>query len=176
MQDSERTQFHEFVAARGPALFRVALALTGRRDAAEDLLQHALTETCARWRTVRQNPDGYVRRALYHAQVSAWRRRGRLREVPVEELPERPGADETAATDLRLALRTALARLGRRQRAVLVARFLEDLSEEQTAALLNVTVGTVRSQTHRALQRLRRTAPELSALHEPRPLPTEVVR
>jgi len=97
---------------RAAGLFRVALALTGGREAAEDLLQHALTQTCARWRSVRDNPEGYVRRAMYHAQVSVWRRRGRLREVPVYEVPDRPGLDETAGVDLRLALRTALARLG----------------------------------------------------------------
>ena len=67
MRDADRDQFREFVAVRGAGLFRVALALTGRREAAEDLLQHALTETCARWRSVRDNPEGYVRRALYHA-------------------------------------------------------------------------------------------------------------
>ena len=134
-------------------------------------MQHALTETCARWRSVRDNPEGYVRRALYHTQVSVWRRRGRLREVPVREVPERAGADETAAADLRLALRAALARLGRRQRAVLVARFFDDLTEEQTAELLKVSVGTVRSQTYRALHRLRQVAPELHATD----LPAEVL-
>lgn len=161
MQEPDREQFREFVAARSSGLYRIALALTGGRDAADDLLQHALTQTCARWRHVRDNPEGYVRRVMYHAQVSIWRRGGRLREVPVDAVPDRPGADEMATTDLRLALRTALSRLGRRQRAVLVARFLEDLTEHQTAELLDISVGTVRSQTYRALNRLRQTAPEL---------------
>jgi RNA polymerase sigma-70 factor (sigma-E family) len=170
VREPDREQFREFVAARAAGLFRVALALTGGREAAEDLLQHALTQTCARWRSVGANPEAYVRRAMYHAQVSVWRRRGRLREVPVHDVPDRPGPDQTAGVELRLALRTALAKLGRRQRAVLVARFLEDLSEEQTADLLDVSVGTVRSQTHRALQRLRQVAPELASSR----LPTEV--
>jgi RNA polymerase sigma-70 factor (sigma-E family) len=171
VRESDRQQFREFVTARGAGLFRVALALTGSRHEAEDLLQHALTQTCARWRSVGDNPEAYVRRAMYHAQVSIWRRRGRLREVPVQEVPERAGHDETTATDLRLALSSALNRLGRRQRAVLVARFLEDLSEQQTAALLDISVGTVRSQTHRALNRLRKLAPELES-----PNPREVLR
>jgi RNA polymerase sigma-70 factor (sigma-E family) len=171
VREPEREQFREFVQARGGSLFRVALALSGDRHAAEDLLQQALTRTCARWRQVRDNPEAYVRRAMYHAQVSVWRRRRRLREVPVEVVPERAArGDDIAATDLRLALRKALMRLGPRQRAVLVARFLEDLPERETAALLGCSIGTVRSQTHRALSRLREIAPELRPLDLPREL------
>jgi RNA polymerase sigma-70 factor (sigma-E family) len=156
-------QFHEFVATRGAGLFRTALALTGGRYAAEDLLQEALTRTWTRWNAVGENPEAYVRRAMYHAQISVWRRRRRVREVPVGALPEpEPAPDRTGHTDLRLALRRALLRLGPRQRAVLVGRFFEDLSEQQTAELLGCSVGTVRSQSHRALARLRKIAPELA--------------
>lgn len=162
MRDEDREGFREFVAARSASLFRLAMALTGERPAAEDLVQHALTQTLARWRNVGDNPEGYVRRAMYHRQVSVWRRRGRIREVPVERVPERTSPDEISTVDLRLALRLALLRLGSRQRAVLVARYLEDLSEQQTAELLDCSVGTVRSQTHRALARLRQIAPELA--------------
>jgi RNA polymerase sigma factor (sigma-70 family) len=99
---------------------------------------------------------------MYHAQVSVWRRRRRLRELPADLVPDRSDhRDETRATDERLALRQALLLLGPRQRAVLVARFLEDLSEQETAAVLGCSPGTVRSQTHRALVRLRQIAPEL---------------
>lgn len=168
MREQDQERFREFVAARSSALFRVALALTGDRQAAEDLLQHALTQTLARWRQVGDNPEGYVRRVMYHTQVSFWRRRGRLREVAVEEVPEHASPDETSTVDLRLALRRALLRLGARQRAVLVARFLEDLSEHQTAELLGCSIGTVRSQTHRALARLREIAPELRTVETPR--------
>lgn len=164
MRTSPREEFREFVAVRGPALFRVALALTGGHHAAEDLLQGALERTFARWRQVRGDPEPYVRSAMYHAQVSIWRRRRRLRELSVEQLPDRADTrDDIRVTDQRLAVRQALQRLGPRQRAVLVARFYEDLSEEQTAALLGCATGTVRSQLHRALARLRQIAPELNS-------------
>jgi RNA polymerase sigma-70 factor (sigma-E family) len=165
--EPDREQFREFVQACGGRLFRVALALAGDRHAAEDLLQHVLTRTCARWRHVRENPEGYVRRALYHAQVSTWRRYRRLREVPVDVLPEPPVGDEMAAADIRVAVRQALRRLPPRQRAVLVARFLEDLPEQETAELLGCSIGTVRSQLHRALARLRVIAPELRPIELP---------
>jgi RNA polymerase sigma-70 factor (sigma-E family) len=161
VRDEDHEGFREFVAARSASLFRLAMALTGERRAAEDLLQHALTQTLARWRNVGDNPEGYVRRAMYHTQVSVWRRRRRIREVSVEAVPERASSDEISTVDLRLALRRALLLLGARQRAVLVARYLEDLSEQQTAEMLGCSVGTVRSQAHRALSRLRQVAPEL---------------
>lgn len=123
MRESDREQFREFVAARSAGLFRVAMALTGAHDAAEDLLQGALVRTFARWRQVRGDPEAYVRRAMYHAQVTVWRRRQRLRELPADPLPERPDQrDDIRTTDQRLALRQALLRLGPRQHAVLVAR------------------------------------------------------
>jgi RNA polymerase sigma factor (sigma-70 family) len=77
-------------------------------------------------------------------------------------MPERGVDDATSAVDARLALRTALARLGRRQRAVLVLRYFEDLTEPQVAEVLGCSVGTVKSQTSKALARLRASAPELS--------------
>lgn len=166
MGDSESEQFQLFLAARGDRLYRVALALTGGHHAAEDLLQEALARTFARWRHVRGDPEAYVRRAMYHSQVTLWRRRGRLREVPAGQVPDRPDPrDEAEATDRRLQLRQALMRLGPRQRAVLVARFFEDLSDVETARLLGCSASTVRSQTHRALARLREIAPELAGLN-----------
>ena len=165
MRTTPRDEFSEFVAASGPALFRVALALTGAHHAAEDLLQGVLERTFARWRHVSGDPGAYARSALYRSQVSVWRRRAVVREQPVSELPDRADdRDAMHGTHLRLAVRTALARLGPRQRAVLVARFYEDLTDEQTAELLGCAVGTVRSQTHRALVRLRQLAPELTDL------------
>lgn len=123
MQESDREQFRQFVAARSAGLFRVAMALTGTHHAAEDLLQDVLARTYVRWRQVRGDPEAYVRRALYHAQVTAWRRRRRLREVPADPLPDRPVVrDEARATDQRLALHQALLLLGPRQRAVLFAQ------------------------------------------------------
>lgn len=174
MREAEREQFRQFVAESSGRLIRVATALTGDRHAAEDLLQGALTRTAARWRRLDGDPEAYVRRAMYHAQVNIWRRRQRLRETPTAHVPERPDQrDEIRATDRRLALRQALMRLGPRQRAVLVARFYEDLSEQETAALLGCSPGTVRSQLHRALARLRQIAPEL---HDDHQLTEETIR
>ncbi|MDQ7906236.1 SigE family RNA polymerase sigma factor [Phytohabitans sp. ZYX-F-186] len=166
MGDSESEQFKLFVAGRGDQMFRVALALTGGHHAAEDLLQDALARTYARWRHVRGDPEAYVRRAMYHSQITAWRRRGRLREVPASHVPDRADPrDEADASERRLQLRQALMRLGPRQRAVLVARFFEDLSDVEAAQVLGCSPSTVRSQTHRALARLREIAPELAGLH-----------
>lgn len=162
MRNSERDTFRQFVAQSSPALYRVAVALTGGHHAAEDLLQECLIRTYVRWATVRGDPAAYVRRAMYHTQVSVWRRRRLVRELPADAAPEGTDrGDEVGATDERLALRQALLRLGPRQRAVLVARYFEDLSEQDTADLLGCSTGTVRSQTHRALARLRELAPEL---------------
>jgi RNA polymerase sigma-70 factor (sigma-E family) len=164
--DSESEQFQLFLAGCGDRMFRVALALTGGHHAAEDLLQEALARTFARWRHIRGDPEAYVRRAMYHSQVTVWRRRSKVREVPADHVPDRPDPrDEAAASDSRLQLRQALMRLGPRQRAVLVARFFEDLTDVETAHALGCSASTVRSQTHRALARLREIAPELAGLN-----------
>ncbi|MEJ3750226.1 SigE family RNA polymerase sigma factor [Actinomycetes bacterium KLBMP 9797] len=166
MREAEREHFRQFVAESSGRLIRVATALTGNRHAAEDLLQDALARTAARWAKVDVDPEAYVRRAMYHAQVTIWRRRQRLRETPAAHPPDRPDhRDQFGLADSRLALRQALMRLGPRQRAVLVARFYEDLSEDETATLLGCSPGTVRSQLHRALARLREIAPELHDYH-----------
>lgn len=110
---------------------------------------------------IRGDAEPYVRRILYHDQVSRWRRRARRPEVPVAELPERAGRDSGDDTDLRLLLREALLALPPRQRAVLTLRYLEDLSLEQTAALLGCRVGTVASNASKALARLRQLVPAL---------------
>ncbi|MGC9668133.1 SigE family RNA polymerase sigma factor [Planosporangium sp. 12N6] len=160
MDDEARVRFGEFVAARTHTLIRVAYMLTGDQHAAEDLLQSALTKTAARWRTLRhEDPEGYVRTVMYREQVSWWRRLGRHREVAVDPPPDRVAADTTGNTDLRLSVRTALLRLPPAQRAVLVLRYFEDLTETQAADVLGCSVGTVRSRTHRALARLRELLP-----------------
>jgi RNA polymerase sigma-70 factor (sigma-E family) len=155
--DAER-EFREFVAARSAALFRSAYLLTGQREAAEDLLQTVLARVARRWRRISGEPDAYVRAALYREQVSRWRRRGR--EVP--GVPDTPAAgDHAASTDLRVSLAAALRRLTPRQRAVVVLRYVEDLPEREVAAVLDVSVGTVRSTAFRALARLRASCPSL---------------
>ena len=156
-------RFRVFVAERSAALFRTAYLLTGQRQAAEDLVQSALTKTVARLDGLR-DPDaveGYVRRAMYHEQVSRWRR-PRAAEV----FTDRPEQGHAEAADLRLVVRSALARLTPRQRAILVLRYFEDLSETEVAEALGISVGAVRSQTHRSLRRLLKVAPELRAMRE----------
>jgi RNA polymerase sigma-70 factor (sigma-E family) len=163
--DDEAT-FREFVASRQGALSRVAYLLTGDHHAAEDLVQSALIKTARHWRRVSTlaSPEAYLRRAIYHEHVSAWRKH-RGAELTVAETPEPPSAPDVADAAVRaLVLRQALARLTPRQRAVLVLRYFEDLSEADTAAVLDCTVGTVKSQTHHALGRLRALAPELDGL------------
>ena len=159
MEASERELFASYVAARSPALLRTAYLLTGRQADAEDLLQTALAKTYLAWGSVREREalDSYVRRIMVNTRTSWWRRR-KVDERPTEQLPERPGRDQTADLDLHDALWTALARLPQRQRATVVLRYYEDPSEAETAQVLGVSVGTVKSTTSRALTRLRADA------------------
>lgn len=156
--------FGEFVQAHTGAWSRLAFVLAGSHAGAEDLLQTALLKAARRWSRIRryEQPEAYVRRAIYHAAVSQWRRR---REWPVESLPERatPG-DPVADLHRRMTVDAALARLTPRQRAVLVLRFYEDRSVEDSAAILGVSTGTIKSQTAYALDRLRVLAPDLVEL------------
>ncbi len=148
--------FDAFARARTPALVRTAYALTGNQHTAEDLVQEALARTLLAWPRLRraEHAEAYARKVLYHQQVSWWRLR-RSREYPTDVLPDRPAAD--VAVEDRLDLARALDVLTRRQRAVLVLRFLEDRSERETAELLRCSIGTVKSQTSKALARLRTT-------------------
>lgn len=161
MDDEARARFGEFVASRTPALMRVAYLLTGDRHAAEDLLQAALAKTIAKWRSLRnEDPEGYVRAVMLREQLSWWRRLRRGRESALREPDDIVSRDPSDETDLRLAMRTALLQLPPAQRAVLVLRYYEDLTETQAAAALGCSIGTVRSRTHRAVARLRQLLPE----------------
>jgi RNA polymerase sigma-70 factor (sigma-E family) len=166
--DEVEESFRAYVASRLPALKRTAWLLVGDVHLAEDLVQTALSKAAMRWERIvaRGDPEPYIRRILYNEHVSWWRRR-QLTEVLDATVADRP----TQAVDVptRVTMRQALARLTPKQRAVLVLRYYEDLSESQVAQLLNVTVGTVRSQTRNALDRLRATAPELADLLEVTP-------
>lgn len=141
----------EFVAGASPRLLRTAFLLTRDQGHAEDLLQTALARA---WRRVQGDPEPYVRRILVNTYAT-WRRRKWRGEHPTDVLPEPVGASPEAAVDQREWLWQALGRLPRRQRAVVVLRFYEDLTEAQAAQVLGVSVGTVKSQTSKALARLR---------------------
>ncbi|MFJ3227416.1 SigE family RNA polymerase sigma factor [Streptomyces sp. NPDC086783] len=165
MDAEGQERFREFVANRSSALLKTAVLLSGGdRHAAEDLLQNALIKAAGRWHRI-DEPEAYVRQILYRQQTSRWRLKWPRRELSVAEPPEGTAdADTSAAADLRLLMRGALARLTARQRTVLVLRYFEDLPEADVARLLGCSVGTVRSTTHRSLARLRALAPELAPL------------
>lgn len=149
-------QFREFVATRSAALLRTAYLLAGDWSTAEDLLQTALTKTYLAWKRLGgiEAVEPYARRVLVNTATSWWRRRWHG-ERPTEFLPERPAPDKLDEHLERDALWQHVKTLPARQRAVLVLRFYEDLSEAQTAAILSISVGTVKSQTSRALASLR---------------------
>lgn len=161
----DRPSFDAFVRARGTALVRVAYLLTGDLHDAEDVVQAALAKAAVHWRRIGE-PEAYIRRVIYTQAVSWWKvRRRRNREVLVSapaEVADRGGGGP-ADVDARVVLAAALARLTPKQRAVLVLRFYEDRSESETAQMLGVGLGTVKSQTRHALRRLRELAPELAA-------------
>jgi RNA polymerase sigma-70 factor (sigma-E family) len=146
--------FDEFVGARGDALWRSAWLLTGDGQLAEDLVQTALGKSWPAWDRVSANGsfEAYVRRVMFTTYVAWWRRRwnGERPTRNVPELHEAPGTSE-----LRHDLVRALAALPKGQRAVVVLRYFEDLTERQAAEVLGCSVGTVKSQTARALRALR---------------------
>lgn len=149
----EPTAFDAFVRARLPSLLRFAHAVCGDPHTAADLVQDALERTGMRWDRIDRtgDPEGYVKRAIVNGRISRWRklRRESLVDVVPEHLPyiNRPSRDDT--------MWQLLATLPRRQRAVLVLRYYEDMSEEQIAATLGCAPGTVKSQASKALAKLR---------------------
>jgi RNA polymerase sigma-70 factor (sigma-E family) len=165
-------EFDAFVRARTVPLLRAAYHLTGDAHLAEDLVQAALARTHRAWPGLHEPAaaDAYTRKIMYHLQVSSWRRR-RVAETLTADLPAYlpSGTDLAESTALALTLRSALLRLPPRQRTVLVLRFFDDLTEAQVASVLGVAVGTVKSQTAKALATLRRIAPELRNLHSYEP-------
>lgn len=161
MPDPIEEQFRDFVTARSTALLRTAYLMTGDWGTAEDLLQTTLTKTYLAWRRLGdiQAVEPYARRVLVTTATSWWRRRWHG-ERPTEHMPEgkaSDGVDERAERDL---LWRCVLTLPARQRAVLVLRFYEDLTEAETARILGVSVGTVKSQGSRALGTLRKRLAE----------------
>jgi RNA polymerase sigma-70 factor (sigma-E family) len=141
------------IAERGNALLATAVLLAGSRAAAEDLLQSALERTMRAWSRIDGDLEGYLRRAMYHLAVDQWRARRRRPETRLIEPPTTP--DIVDYVHLRYALIDALRQLPARQRAVLVLRYWEQLSETEAAAALGCSVGTVKSSASRGLARLR---------------------
>ncbi|AGZ46832.1 SigE family RNA polymerase sigma factor [Actinoplanes friuliensis] len=167
MEQTVEAAFTTFVAERSHALIRVAYTLTGDQRAAEDLVQGALAKAYSHWSRIHGDAEPYVRRIIYNDKVSGWRRQARQRELPMADVPEvAESRDHDHDTALRLVLRQALLSLPPRQRAVLVLRYLEDRSVEETAEVLGCRPGTVASQASRALGKLRELVPELGSADE----------
>jgi RNA polymerase sigma-70 factor (sigma-E family) len=145
--------FDEYVRARHQALLRFAHVLCGDAYLAADLVQDALERTGLRWRRLRDpdDPDGYVRRVIVTQYLNRWRRM--RRERLVADVPDRVDPREPASAED--PIRQLLAALPRQQRAVLVLRFYQDLTEVAIADLLGCSVGTVKSNSSRALAKLR---------------------
>ncbi|MFJ9556055.1 SigE family RNA polymerase sigma factor [Nocardiopsis sp. NPDC101807] len=152
-------EFSRYVAERGPALLRMARSLTNNLADAEDLLQAALVKTFLSWERIAdpRARDGYVRRAMVNTQISEWRRK-RLDVYPTDDIPEQRVDDPTWRSDLADVVGRAIERLPERQRATVVLRYYDDLTEAQIAARMGVTLGTVKSTLSRAVDKLRRDA------------------
>jgi len=164
---AEAEGFAQFVEARRRALLRTAWLLTGDWALAEDLVQTALVRSWPRWERIwrRGHPEMYVRRVMVNTWAG-WRRRRWRAEQPSGAVPDSPAAGDLAAeAALRVAVRGALGSLSDRQRAVLVLRVFDDLSEAQVAEVLGCAVGTVKSTMARAVARLRED-PRLGELLE----------
>jgi len=157
MRAQDRESFESWAAARQQGLVRAAYLLTGDHHRAEDLVQEALVRAAMRWdRLATGHPDAWVRTVIYREQVSWWRRH--RRERVTDSVPDR---HQAGPGENRLVLQDALDGLTRKQRAVVLLRYVEDLSVAETAAVLGVSEGTVKKQASVALARLRATAPEL---------------
>lgn len=153
----DEQEFTAWAAGCERQLLRSAYLLTGDLHRAEDLVQEALTRVALRWARLRDgNPTAYARTIVVRDNISWWRRR---REISVAEPDD--AASPSVDPDTSMVVRRALARLTPRQRVVLVLRHFDDLTERETAEILGVSVGTVKSQNAAALARLRSGAPEL---------------
>jgi RNA polymerase sigma-70 factor (sigma-E family) len=159
------SDFDQFVRDSSPGLLRTAYLLTGDRGHAEDVVQTALLQVARKWRGIRGEPIPYARRAVVNLAKNHWRdrfRRPRESTAPVESGYAPPEADVL----MQQVLLPAVMDLPVRQRAVLVLRYFQDLSIEQTAAALGCSTGTVKSQTHHALSKLREALADLTELKE----------
>jgi RNA polymerase sigma-70 factor (sigma-E family) len=155
---SDVTAFSEFVEARSAALFRTAYLMVGDHQLAQDLLQEALVKTLIAWPRLRDraNVDAYTRRIIVTTSIS-WRRRRSFHERPIDRLPERVASDPGDAVVTHDAVVAALLTVPPRQRAAIVLRYYQDLTEAQTAEVMGCSVGAVKSQVSAGLRRLRET-------------------
>ena len=164
------TDFTAYLEARQARLLRTAYLLTGDQHQAEDLLQTSLAKLYLAWDRVRDRDsvDAYVRRIMVNENNSLWRRGWRRREVATDSLPDTVGASDAYDEGLGAEVWAVVQTLPRRARAVVVLRYYEQLSEAEIADLLGISVGTVKSQTSRALAALRDRTPEgLNPAHRP---------
>ncbi|GAA4099291.1 SigE family RNA polymerase sigma factor [Nonomuraea soli] len=159
----DRSIYPDFVATRSDRLLRTAFMLTQDWALAEDLLQESLAKAWFAWKRI-DDPEAYVRRVLVTTHTSWWRRRWR-RELPSDALPDAGSPDAAGGLDRRDALWRALGRLPARQRAVVVLRFYEDLPVAEVAEILGCQIGTVKSQSAKALAKLRVDETIVKELH-----------
>ena len=150
-------EFAEYMAARQPSLLRTAYLLTGDRHSAEDLVQTSLAKLYLSWDKVQKREllDGYVRRIMVNENNSLWRRAWKRKEVTTDEVPEQAHVTDRHDHGERSALWDFVQTLPRKQRAVIVLRYYEDLTEAEVADILGISVGTVKSQASRALASMR---------------------
>jgi RNA polymerase sigma-70 factor (sigma-E family) len=157
MASRDSAAFAEFVGARSGSLFRAAYLMVGDHALAEDLLQEALTKTYVAWPRLRDinNPEAYTRKAITTTAISWWRRKAWKNEKPRDDVPDLGRESASEQFGERDWLWQGLQDLAPKQRAAIVLRYYEDLTEAQTADALGVSVGTVKSQVSDGLKRLR---------------------
>lgn len=157
MASRDKAAFVEFAAARSTSLHRAAYLMVGDVGLAQDLVQEALTKTYVAWPRLRDpaNAEAYTRKVITTTAISWFRRKSWYAERVRETLPDQPTPGHAQDIALRTSLMVVLAQLPPRQRAVIVLRYFDDLTEAQAAAILGVTVGTVKSQSYVALAKLR---------------------
>ena len=165
--ESNEDAFTAWAGSRQHALLRTAFLVSGDSGRAEDLVQEALVKVAMRWaRLSDSNPEAYARTIIYRDNISWWRRR---KDHPVDVLSDDPAPHDPAPHDSdlherRLMIAEALSRLTPKQRAAVVMRYFDDLTEAECARLLGVSVETIKSQAHVALANLRAGSPELAEL------------
>lgn len=150
-------ELESFLAERGEPLLRAAIVMAGDRESGEDLLQASVERLLRNWRKIRDDPESYLRRTLYHLAIDGWRRQGNWRaKLGLLRASGEPNAvDGTLVIDQRDQLTRLLGQLPPRQRAAIVLRYLEDLSDTESAQVMGCSVATVRSAISRGLGRLR---------------------